>query len=234
MPWRHSRGRSLARLRSEDRREGSRLALGAEGEDADAGRNRRADRLVGRFELAADDDEVRLRHRQRVHQRSAGQVRVDERDVCARLDEAEPGGEVLGAVLHEQRRAATVDEPFGPRPVRDSIGQAVELGVSESPPLEDHRGMARRACRRHARTCRRRFRHRRASRAAFAIDAPEDAERAQLAANLGKKAWHALRPSPFRSQSAPDAVGRERESDRATAFLDGFVGTVEIEEPEVR
>ena len=66
----------------------------------------------------------------------AGQVGVDERADDADLRQAEPAGEELGTVLHQQRDDVAPAESLTGRPVRVAIGLGVQLGVAGAASLE--------------------------------------------------------------------------------------------------
>jgi hypothetical protein len=64
-----------------------------------------------------------------VTQPASGEIGIDQRHGDAHLRQAQPAGEVLGAILHEERRDVAAAQPRIERPVGHTIGRGVELAV---------------------------------------------------------------------------------------------------------
>jgi hypothetical protein len=100
------------------------------------------DRIQGRQALAPGHQDARARRAQRVIERAAGDVRVQQRGHGAELGEAHPGDEELGPVLHQQRDHVAASDPLACRPVRRAVRMGVQLRVAEPPLAEQDEGPA--------------------------------------------------------------------------------------------
>ena len=90
-----------------------------------------ADRRQPRRELGADDDGLRCDDIDRVDQRVAGQIGIDEGNHGADARQAQPDRQVFGAVGHHQAHGIPALETLGKSPPRILMAAGRELAVAQ-------------------------------------------------------------------------------------------------------